>query len=361
MVGKLRCPACRASFGGSGRLGRIFAPSTADDEEETEAVVDAGGGDEDAGGELAERPRRPARRPLFGVLVGCGGLLLLVIAGAVGGAFWFLAPNSFPEQTEDYPQARAAFKTRLVRQGPAPQPWDQLALPRRVTQMQYASGKLHLKAWVSSPLVAGGPRQPAVLFLHGGFAFDEEDWIMARPFRDAGYVVMTPMLRGENGLQGAYTMFYDEVDDVLAAAEALAALPHVDPNRVYVAGHSAGGTLALLAAMTSTRFRAASSFSGSPDQIAFAQRAADVVPFDAQDPREFQMRSPLAFPRSFKCPVRLYHGDRGSEFLLAPASQKVARLARAAGLDVEAVTVSGDHMSAVLPAMRRCIQFFQHN
>ena len=58
-------------------------------------------------------------------------------------------------------------------------------------------------------------------------------------------------------------MFYDEVDDVLAAAEALADLPEVDSGHLYLAGHSAGGTLALLAAMSSQRFRAAASLSGA--------------------------------------------------------------------------------------------------
>ena len=65
----------------------------------------------------------------------------------------------------------------------------------------------------------------------------------------AGFVVLIPMLRGENGLPGSYSMFYDEVDDVLAAAEVLALTPGVDANRLYVAGHSVGGTLTMLAAM----------------------------------------------------------------------------------------------------------------
>ena len=105
-------------------------------------------------------------------------------------------------------------------------------------------------------------------------------------------------------------MFYNEVDDVLAAAESLAQQPGVDGNRLYVAGHSAGGTLALLSAMTSTRFHAAASFSGSPDQVRWAQQEQpEMVPFDPEDRREYQMRSPLAYPRSFKCPVRMYYGN----------------------------------------------------
>src|SRR5206468_2647773 len=158
------------------------------------------------------------------------------------------------------------------------------------------------------PPAAG--KKPAVLFLHGGFAFGSEDWDQAKPFRDAGFVTMLPILRGENGQPGSYTMFYDEVDDVAAAAEVLAKTPGVDPNRIYVAGHSAGGTLAMLGAMTSKRFKGCASFSGSPDQVAFVREQEDLAPFDPDDVTELMMRSPLAFPKSFKCPARLYWGDQ---------------------------------------------------
>jgi dipeptidyl aminopeptidase/acylaminoacyl peptidase len=65
-----------------------------------------------------------------------------------------------------------------------------------------------------------GERLPAVVFLHGGFEFTEDDWEMTRPYRKRGFVVMMPKLRGENAMPGDYTMFFDEVDDVVAATEA---------------------------------------------------------------------------------------------------------------------------------------------
>jgi dienelactone hydrolase len=151
-------------------------------------------------------------------------------------------------------------------------------------------------------------------------------------------------------------MFYDEVDDVLAAAEVLARTPGVDPKRLYVAGHSTGGTLTLLAAMSTKRFQAAASFSGSPDQVAWARGQDDVVPFDPSSKREYEMRSPLAFYNSFKCPVRMYFGDE--ELLFKFSTEKLASKATAAGLDVKAIEVSGDHNTSVAPAMRQAIAFF---
>jgi dipeptidyl aminopeptidase/acylaminoacyl peptidase len=291
---------------------------------------------------------------LIGALV-AGGVLILLCAG-VGLLIWsWMSPTSFPEETESYAQARKGFQTRLLRKAPAPQNWQPVVPPAGVTEVRYRSGDLGLKAWVDAPAGAAA-RAPAVLFLHGGFAFDRDDWEQSRAFRSAGFVVMTPMLRGENGLPGSYSMFYDEVEDVIAAANVLADLPYVDGQRIYLAGHSVGGTMTLLTAMTSERFLAAASFSGSPDQVAFARGQPGLVPFASND-REFQMRSPLAFPRSFKCPVRIYYGSQ--EILFAASSEKTAKLARAAGLDVEAVSVPGDHFSALDAEISQCITFFQ--
>jgi dienelactone hydrolase len=261
-------------------------------------------------------------------------------------------------QAEDYAQARSAFRTRLVRQGPAPQRGESLAAPSGAVATRYTSGGLQLTAWVS-PAPANGQKHPAVLFLHGGFALGADDWDQTRPYRDAGYVVLEPALRGENGQPGSYSMFFDETDGALAAAGALAELPYVDPNRLYVAGHSVGGTLTLLAALTSNRFKAAASLSGSPDQVAWSRGQSELVPFDRGDIREFRIRSPVAYAASFKCPVRLYYGSQ--EWLFSGPSQHTAQLARAKGLDVKAVSVPGDHFSAVPAELQKSIEFFREH
>jgi dipeptidyl aminopeptidase/acylaminoacyl peptidase len=220
----------------------------------------------------------------------------------------------------------------------------------------YTSGGLRLTAWVS-PAPPDGQKHPAVLFLHGGFALGADDWDQTRPYRDAGYVVLEPALRGENGQSGSYSMFFDETDDALAAAGALAELPYVDAGHLYVAGHSVGGTLSLLAALTSNRFKAAASFSGSPDQVAWARGQSELVPFDTGDIREFRIRSPIAYASSFKCPVRLYYGSQ--EWFFSGSCQHTAKLAREKGMDVEAVSVSGDHFTAVPAELQKSIEFFR--
>ena len=258
-------------------------------------------------------------------------------------------------QAEDYRTARAHFKTRLSRKGPAPQEFQPFALPTGARVVTY-SKEPSLKALVG-PVPTDGKKHPAVLFLHGGFATDGSDWEASQAFRDAGYVTMMPLLRGENGQPGIYSMFYDETTDVLAASETLAALPFVDKNRVYVAGHSVGGTLALLAALSSSRFRAAASFSGSCDQIVWSSGQEELIPFDPSDLTEFRMRSPVAYATSFQCPTRIYYGSE--EDIFAGMSQQTARLAKAKNLDVEAEQVPGDHFSALDGEIRECIAFFR--
>jgi len=263
-------------------------------------------------------------------------------------------------QTQDYSVARKEFHTKLLRKGQAPQAWKPLDLPEGVAEIEYSSGGLRLKAWVNRPPANDKHKRPAVLFLHGGHAFDLGDWQMSQPFRDAGFIVMTPMLRGENGQPGEFSLFYDELDDVIAAAEYLRRQPFISSDQVFVAGHSVGGTMAMLAAQAYKHFRAAASFSGSPDQVLFVKYAPgvrDQVPFDPADARELQMRSPLAFAASFKCPIRIYYGSEETHFDLT--SKRTAELATANKLDAQAVKVEGDHMSEVPKAMELSIEFFR--
>lgn len=341
-----------------------------------------------------------------GLAVGGVVLLLLVVCGGIGGFLWFFSnrrmqaqrtemqairvqggafpgqmavppiivpPTEFPSQTEDYAEARKKFKTKLIRQGGSPQGALPMNLPPEATEIEYVSGDLRLKAWVSrDPALDGLPgkeKKPAVLYLHNGLAFGDEDWRQSKPFRDAGFVVMMPLLRGENNQPGTFSLFYDEVDDVLAAADALEKLPYVDGKGMYLAGHSTGGTLALLTALTTPRFRAAAAFSGFPDIVNWAAVRSnmpgfegirmEVVPFDEENEKEFRMRSSLAFAESFKCPVRMYFGD--AEAYFKACSEKTVELAKKKKLDVEAVEVPGNHMTEVDAAMPQCIEFFRKN
>jgi dipeptidyl aminopeptidase/acylaminoacyl peptidase len=258
--------------------------------------------------------------------------------------------------TEDYPTARNRFKTQLTRQGPATPEAHEAVAPPDAVELAYQSGPLTLKAF-ASPVSSSKTRKSAILFLHGGYEFAEGHWAMTRPFREAGFVVMVPTVRGENGQPGAFSLFHNEVEDVLAAAELLANRPDVDPKHLFIAGHSVGGTLTLLAALASDRFKGAASFSGSPDQVEYTRGRPDRVPFNPSNIEEFRLRSPVVFAAFFRCPVRLYYGEE--ELWLQPSTHRTALLARKAGRDVESIEVEGGHDSANPEVLRQCIAFFR--
>ena len=116
-------------------------------------------------------------------------------------------------------------------------------------------------------------KHPAIIWISGGDSNTIGDfWTpqgadndqTASAFRTAGIVEMYPSLRGGNNNPGFREYFYGEVDDILAAADYLAKQPYVDPSRIYLGGHSTGGTLALLVAEDSARFRATFAFGPVP-------------------------------------------------------------------------------------------------
>jgi dienelactone hydrolase len=275
---------------------------------------------------------------------------------------WRLVPE-ITVQSEDYASVRSGFRTKLLRQGPAPEQVCAVGkAPENVSEVIFPSGSLRLRAWISRPATKDIRKYPAVLFLHGGFCFDFSDWQVTQAFRDAGFVVMIPILRGEQGQPGNFSMFYDEVDDVVSAAEYLRNQRNVRGDRLYLAGHSTGGTLTMLTAMAYTHLAAAASFSGSPDSVGYTRYAlvsGGLIPFDYADPMELQVRSARVYAASFKCPVRIYYGADEKHFALS--SQPTAELARSHGLDVQAIAVDGGHNSSLEAEIRLAIDFFRNS
>lgn len=107
--------------------------------------------------------------------------------------------------------------------------------------------------------------------------------------------------------------FYNETADALAAATYLENLPGIDRNRFFIAGHSNGGTLTLLAAM-SRKFRAAAPISAGVNSWRYFNRYSDEICFDETDEREFIMRSSVCFGPSLKCPALLLRGTEERPF-----------------------------------------------
>ena len=120
--------------------------------------------------------------------------------------------------------------------------------------------------------------------------------------------MMFPSLRGGNQNLGFEEGFFGEVDDVVAAADFLAKQPYVDPNRIYLGGHSTGGTLALLVSEYTDRFRAVFSFGPVNEINRYTNNPQIILPFDKSNRREAELRSPIRWLNSITKPTFVFEG-----------------------------------------------------
>lgn len=208
--------------------------------------------------------------------------------------------------------ARRGFETHVRDTprpaGPAPTP------PASVfSRVHYPSPAGSLAAYVT-PRPVDGSRHPAIVWVIGGFdaSIDDSAWApapadndqSARAFREAGIVLMLPSLRGGNDNPGKRETLYGEVDDVIAAGDYVAKLDYVDPARVYLGGHSTGGTLVLLVAESTDRFRTIFAFGPVGDVKSYADEAT----FDIADGTESRLRSPMNFLQAIRTPTFIFEG-----------------------------------------------------
>jgi hypothetical protein len=210
-------------------------------------------------------------------------------------------------------EARRGFQTRI---GAAA---SGMALPtppaRLFVRADFTGAEGRTLAAFVTPDPRDGRRHAAVVWITGGDSNSLDDfWTpgdsgndqAATAFRDAGLILMFPTLRGGNTDAGNKEFFLGEVDDIHAAANQLAKLPYVDPARIYLAGHSTGGTLALLAAETGGRFAAVFAF-GPVSEV--DRYPSDVFPeARTASATEIRLRSPIHWLDGISTPTYIVEG-----------------------------------------------------
>jgi dipeptidyl aminopeptidase/acylaminoacyl peptidase len=279
-------------------------------------------------------------------LVGCGrpvGKAPPAAPGRGGGA---AAPVSLVE-------ARRGFQTKIVRRESAKEPVPK-APPRLFRTVRYDAPAGQLAAYVT-PDPKDGKKHPAIVWITGGDcnSIDQGCWKAGPPsndqsasaFRQAGVVMMFPSLRGGNDNPGVKEGFLGEVDDVLAAADYLAKQDYVDPARIYLGGHSTGGTLVLLVAECSDRFRAVFSF-GPVDDV--GGYGPEYLPFDTGNRRELELRSPIHWLGSIRSPVFVFEGMGRGNLSSLQAMARASTNPKAHFLTVR----GADHFSLLAPVTR---------
>jgi pimeloyl-ACP methyl ester carboxylesterase len=130
----------------------------------------------------------------------------------------------------------------------------------------------------------------------------------AAAYRQAGVILMLPTLRGGNDNPGKLEGMVGEIDDIIAAANHLATLPYVDPERIYLGGHSTGGTLVMLTAAASDQFRATFAFG---PVIAASAYGPGFIPVDFQTLPEWEIyiRAPIIWLGSVGQPLYVIEGS----------------------------------------------------
>jgi dipeptidyl aminopeptidase/acylaminoacyl peptidase len=258
---------------------------------------------------------------------------------------------------EDLALARANFKTELIKKLPSPQDYSFYFPPGDARLIYYTSGDLRLKAWLSEK-PQDEQKLPGIVFAHGGFSFGLSDWEEIKPFIEARFIVLAPMFRGENGNPGFFEFFYGEVDDLIAAGEYLAQLRYVDKERVYLAGYSSGGTLALLCSMLKNPYKAIITIGASPDQTLFFNSYWQAyVPFDLEREQEVSLRSPIEYVASIKTPLFLLVGEM--DFIYKEKSLLFVRLAENLHKPCEMEILIGDHFTSMEKAIYKSIEIFK--
>ncbi len=256
--------------------------------------------------------------------------------------------------TEPLSEARKSFHTELRSNQQAhaamPDPPQEIFI-----KAQYSSPAGAMGAYLS-PDPRDGKKHPAIIWVTGGDCNTVDDgcWTdgpeennqSVSAFRKSGIVMMFPSLRGGNENPGSKEGFLGEIDDVLAAADYLKTQSYVDPDRVYLGGHSTGGTIALLAAECSPKFRAVFSFGPVRDIRGYGELVSQV---NLSDSKEVELRSPGYWLNSIKSPTFVIEGTDGQSNI----SELTSMQESCTNKSVRFVPIKGkDHFSALSPTTR---------
>lgn len=202
-------------------------------------------------------------------------------------------------------------------------------------------------------------RVPAIIWISGGDTAIGNFWSpqprsndqSAAAFREAGMVVFYPAVRGLNGNPGQVESYFGELDDLVAATRWLKSQPYVDPERVYLGGHSSGGTMALLAAEYAPEWAAVFAFGAVIDPQLYGNGLWGVQPVGAKDMAGQRLRAPYRWLDSITMPTLVLEGSDGNAVDIAEF-RKVNRNPKARFHLVEACS----HFSILRPGSEMIAQ-----
>jgi dipeptidyl aminopeptidase/acylaminoacyl peptidase len=161
-----------------------------------------------------------------------------------------------------------------------------------------------------------GKKHPAIIWVSGGDTAIGDFWSpqpkdndqSAAAFREAGLVVFYPAVRGLNGNPGQIEGYYGELDDIVAATAWLKQQPWVEPSRVYLGGHSSGGTMVLLAAEYAGDWKGVFAFGAVHDPRGYGPGLWGALPYDPANQDASRLRAPINWLASISVPTLVIEG-----------------------------------------------------
>jgi dipeptidyl aminopeptidase/acylaminoacyl peptidase len=309
--------------------------------------------------------------PLKWILGILGGLLLLVVIFCGGGLWWAL---SYPSVTAEAKQPfnvdavpRPDFKQAAVEDLPASN-----GVTRRLVTFGDGSGfgsppGSNMRLIIYLPRGARPDQTHTCVLIGGagsrpfeGMLLGEGDEPEHEPYAEAGMVVVAFDIDGpevgedSQDLQRAYLQFRASQAGMINARNALEYalqhVPEVDPQKIYIAGHSSAACLALLYAEHESRLAGCIAFAPAPDKSTWipapmVRMLAMALP---ELPTFLVRSSAVTHAASFQCPLFLFHAADDST-VSVEESRRFSRQLQAAGKQVEYREVAtGDHYDAMV-------------
>ncbi len=215
--------------------------------------------------------------------------------------------------------------------------------------VNYQSEVGELAAYVSQN-PGDGEKHPMVIWVTGGWSNSlNEPWLYedwdddqsGKLISENGILMMYPSFRGGNENPGNHESYYGEVNDIYSAYEYAASLDYVDPSRIYLVGHSTGGTRALLASEYGDSFRAVFAL-GAVDDI--REHNQENFTFDMEDKKEVELRSPINWLGDIVTPTFVIEGSEGN----AANLEKMEKASKNENIHFNIVE-GADHFSYIAP------------
>jgi acetyl esterase/lipase len=261
------------------------------------------------------------------LLISLGAIVALILATGIG--LFFYSPALLVDSID-----RLAGRSEMIVTG---------------EYIRFDSNGNRLDIW-DSPKKSAKPKPVLVFFYGGGWANGTrtEYSYAARPFVEAGYIVVLPDYR-----KVPQVRFPGFVEDSAAAVkwvQANIAKYGGDPERVSVAGHSAGAYNALMLALDKQWLgdkpvTAAISLAGAADFYPFTSKRAIDAMSAWPDPKATQ---PINFVRADAPPILLIHGTADTVVRIRNSNSLLAKQ-KAAGGDISLVALEGaSHNDLVL-------------